>query len=536
MKVLIVDDDGFVINGLKSMIDWEHLGVDEIMTAVDGAAAWELYNHHKPDLLITDVYMPRMNGLQLIKQIRESDMLLPIIILSGYDEFNYAKEAIQLNVAQYILKPAVFTEIEIVLKEVLNKRDVAEKKEQYFFGLRSQLEQSIPVLREQLLFDMLTAGLKISDIPGNRLQFLQMEEQVFSGGLVMSLIIHRETNKKTELEKDWQLYKFASYNIAQEIVKKSGNSYVLRYMEDRLPLLLYGTKEAACQRALEIGAEFIESVGAYLELNTNVGIGRWYESFTSYPLSHKESRDMLAMMEYEGHQKIFDSEASYDRLPQVWPAYSLDNFRQLSEALLRMDHDKVMRYWLDIERAITNEQGTSLKYMKTLCSSMINSLVLHIMEEDPAAMEWGQLVGFLDSIQTVSTQELLCKRIKILLNQLLEIVESIYNIGRQHTYIQHVKNVVAEQYPNNISFVQIADDLHLTRNYLSSLFKRVTGESFTNYLTLYRIEKAKVLMKTHRYMIYEVSSRVGYSDPAYFSRVFKNVTGISPTDYTLGKS
>jgi YesN/AraC family two-component response regulator len=193
-----------------------------------------------------------------------------------------------------------------------------------------------------------------------------------------------------------------------------------------------------------------------------------------------------------------------------------------------------MLHWDDIERMLLNGNGRSIKYMKILCISVVNNLVLHAMKEDTSTVELGQLAQFLQSIQSSQTQHGLMERVRAILTQLLEILDLKYNNVKQHSYVQHVKQKVAEHYQYNISFTQIANELHLSRNYLSSLFKRETGVSFSNYLTLYRIEKAKEMMNLHRYMIYEVSEMVGYSDPAYFSRVFKNVTGISPTDYTFG--
>lgn len=533
MKVLIVDDDAYVVNGLKSMISWGDLGIKEIMTAKDGEEGWKIFQQSCPDLLITDVYMPRMIGLELIKQIRDVNEDVPVIILSGYDEFHYAKEAVQLNVSQYILKPAVFTEIENILKIVVTEKFVANKKEQYFHSLRCHLDQSVPIFREQFLFDMLSGALMERDITDHRTQFLDIDGRVFNGGLVMSLMIYRNLNDKTESELDWQLYKFAAHNIAQEIIQSKGNCYLLRYMEDRLPILLYGSKEETLQKAKKIAGEFIGSVGAYLELNANAGIGRWYARFTAYPISHKESRDVLNMVEYEGYQQIFDAEEKREQSGETWHAYPFEYVRQLTEALYRLDHEHVIQHWEEIECMLLDGKGGSLKYLKTLCISMINNLVLYGMKEDPSTLELGQMAQFLQDIQTASNQQILMKRIRDILNQLLETLEAKYRLGKQNSYVQYVKRFVAEHYQDNISFAEISKELHVSRNYLSSLFKNETGESFTNYLTHYRIERAKEIIQMGRYMIYEISDMVGYSDPAYFSRVFKNVVGINPTDYAF---
>ncbi|WP_248927928.1 response regulator [Paenibacillus hamazuiensis] len=535
MKILLVDDDAYVLNGLRQMIDWGRLGIEEVMTAGDGEEAWELYVRRKPDLLVTDVYMPRMNSLELIRKIRKHDVKLPVVILSGYGEFHDAKEAIHLQVAQYVLKPAVFMEIENVLRQVICEKNAADQKEQYFRGLQSQLEQSIPVLREQFLFDLLTARVRETDIAAKKLEFLRMEERVFHGGLVMSLLLHREGSRKTEAEKDWQLYKFAAYNIAQEIVSVEGGGCLLRYMEDRLPVLLYGSEEETRQRAKRIAGKLLDGIGNYLELPANVGIGRWYGSYAAYPASHKESRDVLTAADYEGYQKTFDAQEAGTLARSSRTVLPLEEIRRLAEALMQPDRGGVEKIWGQIERMLLNEKALSFKYVKTLCVSAIHSVALHTMHEDSAVIEDMPLPEFLQSIESARRPEELMERIRDVWAKWLSALEMKYNEGRQHAYVQHVKKAVAEHYCEGISFAKIADELHVTRNHLSGLFKRETGESFSDYLTRFRIEKAKELMKTQRYMIYEISEMVGYSDPAYFSRMFKAVTGISPTDYAMGR-
>lgn len=535
MKVLLVDDDYYVIDGLKSMIAWSDLGVDEVLTAQDGEEALAHYRNGRPDVLVTDVFMPMMDGLELIKCIRESDPGLPVVILSGYDEFSYAKEAIHLNVAQYILKPAAFSDIELVLRDIIREKTRADRKEQYFNGLRSQFERSLPVVREQFLFDMLTIGVKERDLSDNKRQFLRLDERMFRGGAVLSLLLHRDGsgNGKTGKESDWQLYKFAAWNIAQEIVDNAGDGYVLRYMEDRLPIFLYGSSAEIPAKADRLADELIGSIGSYLELSVSVGIGRWYESFTSYPLSHKESKDALERFEYEGYQKAFRIEESKDSASAAGEPYPLEPVRQLSEALLRGEREKADRCWKDISTALFYERPYSLNYVKALCISVINGYILHSIEQDPAGAEpspWGES---LQDIQAAQTKIVLAELMTRIFARILELHEAKHNTGRQQFYVQYVKKMVAEHYRDELSFPRIAEELRLTRNYLSSLFKRMTGESFSSYVTLYRIEKAKELMRSRRYMIYEVSEMVGYSDPAYFSKVFKTATGVSPTDYVL---
>lgn len=534
MRVLIVDDESYVLDGLKNMIRWEDLGIDEIVTSRDGRQAWELFQSRKPDLLLTDIYMPGMNGLELVKLVRQQDADVPVVILSGYGEFSYAKEAIQLNVSQYILKPAVFMEIETVLKEVLNDRRASQKKEQYLRELRSRLEQSLPILREQLLFDMLTGGVKEKDLSDTRLDFYGLPEEVRCGGLVASLLLHRGDSRKTGTESDWQLFKFAASNIAREIVGRLGRGQVLRYMEDRLILFMYGAdKIEVVERARQAAAVLTESIASYLELNASVGIGRWYPQISRYALSYQQSRDVLQRAEYEEYKHIFDAEEPDCRLPPNRLSYPMEQIRLISDAIRKIDCGQLMRIWSETETLLFNVSPVSLDYLKVACVGIGNSAMMQLTDTDPALMDIGETAGILANIQSAPNRKQLQEQMRALIGRLKSLLETKYGAGRENAYIQHIKAVVEKNYGSEIAFARIAEELHLSRTYLSGLFKRVTGETFMNYLTLYRLEKAKELLRARRYMVYEVSTMVGYSDPTYFSRVFKQITGASPSEYSL---
>ena len=197
MKLLIVDDEKHVVHGLLQMVPWKELGFTDVETAYDGEEAWGKVVKDRPDLLITDIYMPNMNGLELIRRVRERDREMPVIILSGYDHFEYAKEAIHLGVSKYILKPAVYTEIMDVVKDCLREMEAEARQKRYMTEFMQQVNENLPILRKQFLFDMITFGLRRKDVTPNRLAFYELDESIMNGGLVMSLLIHRSPSAKT---------------------------------------------------------------------------------------------------------------------------------------------------------------------------------------------------------------------------------------------------------------------------------------------------------------------------------------------------
>lgn len=532
MKLLIVDDDSFVLNGLKSMIAWENLGVDKVYLSLDGEEGLKQFNTVKPDLVLTDVFMPKMDGLELIKRIRKVDKDLPIVILSGYDEFDYAKEAVTLNVKQYILKPAVPKEIENCLKLAIQEKRNSDMKNRYLNELKDQLNQNIPIIREQFLSDMITSGLNHKSLTEQRLEYLGIHQKILRGGLILTVVLHRDS--PIELESDWHLYKFTVHNIIQEIINEKGGAYVTRFIEDQLPIIVYGQKEDSLQRAKYIADTLINFISTYLEININVGIGRWYKNPVQYPLSMKQSKEALKMVDYDGYQKVFSSDDMYDHSQDHWPIFPINQINILSRALLLADRKQVLKLWSEVDKMLFSEKNLSLPRLKLFSGNIINNLLISIMKADNSLFEENQLHLFLSEIEQASTKQHLSHRLAKGIERLLVMFEDESKLDKRDTYVKYVKKVVMEKYQENITFTQIAQDLHLTKNYLSSLFKRETGKTFSHYLTSYRISKAKELMDTNRYMIYEISEMVGYTDPAYFSRIFKQTTGISPTDYILG--
>lgn len=531
MRILIVDDESHVTEGLQTMIDWQLLGVCHVDAASNGVEAWESFQRNKPDLLLTDVAMPRMNGLELAGKVRRADSEIPIVMLSGYDDFEYAREAIHLHVSRYILKPTVFTEIQEVLKEVIVEMEAGRKQQKYTKDFLEHIKQSLPILREQFLFDMITSGKRGSDSSENQLQFYEIDNSLTEGGLVLSLMLYRADSERLSSEKDWQMYKHSALNIAQEIVSSSpGVNYVLRYIEDRLPILcLDAVKENAVSRAYEIASQLMKNITVYLGIDSNVGIGRWYGSISNYPLSHKESSETLKYIEYEGYQNIGYAEEIKD-LSVGWPDYPLEQVRLMCEAVQQYDTAEAMERWAEIENRLMTP-GASVHFVQTACVSTISRLQLELGADGDALLDMLVSLTVIQEILKCRSKGSMLALVRETLTQLLEKARLQYGSNQDTGHVSKIIQYIEGHYHESISFAELAKQLYVTRNYLSYLFKRETGISYIAYLTRFRIERSKELLKTNQYMIYEISEKVGYSDPAYFSRVFKNVTGMSPLEY-----
>lgn len=534
MKVMLVDDEWDVINGLKTMLNWDRLGVETIISATDGRMAWALFQEHEPDIVMTDVYMPHMNGLELIQHMRAAGSKAPVIIFSGYDDFRFAKEAIRFQVYRYVLKPAVYTEIENILGELIREQQLAKRKAAWYEQFEQHMRLHLPVLREQALYDMITIGLRPGDLPDTKLGFLDLDERIFNGGLVMSLNIYRpENNEKTRLERDWQLYKFAASNIVREIVDKHGMGYILRYNNDCLPILVIGGEEReVVGRAEQIALEAIDSIDNFLDIQSNAGIGSWVERMTLFPISFRESTQALRSGDYDGTGKLFRMDRGYSSSSEEGSRFPAEQIDMLVHAVCGLDRSEVSLIWSNFKRQ--SLQVRNMSELHSICMGIVISVALKMMSMNQGAIETEETINGLKHIEQIKSRDDVIEWVESYLFQILSKVEEKMGGSGSKSYVDSVIRIVHQRYHENLSFKEIARQMHLSRHYLSNLFKRHTGQTFMNYLSHYRIKKAQELLSTQQYMIYEVSEMVGYSEPSYFGRVFKNIVGISPSEYLTG--
>jgi YesN/AraC family two-component response regulator len=456
-----------------------------------------------------------------------------VLILSGYDEFEYAKKAIHLRVLHYIMKPIVLLEIEQILYDVIQTLNNEAKRRRYDEEFATLMKMKLPVLREQFLNELATAGRGNREISPEQLQIYELDEDVARGALVLTLKLYRAGDPRDRSERDWLLFKFSAMNIVEETLRAEvrAKAYPLRYSEDRLPIFVCGSdSRETVERARRLGQALMANVGRYLSIESNAGIGGWYDRTDHYFLSYKESFDLLRLTENEGYQMLLvageenEAGADPDAYPEAW-------LRQLVESLICRNEAEALRLWTMIEGQMARRHG-SLRLAQTAWIALVGSLMVGFTERGGQLPESdaAQPLRVFHDIQAAGNKEEVARRTR---EYVLELVKELTaeDGGTDRDYVSAVKRIVETEYASPLSFADIAGRLHLSRNYLGYLFKRETGISFLQHLTQYRIDKAKELMGTKRYMISEIADKVGFSDPTYFSRVFRGMTGKSPLEH-----
>jgi len=517
-KVFLVEDEIVTREGIRDNIDWKANGFEFYGEASDGDMALPLLRAIKPDLLITDIKMPFMDGLQLSKIVRERMPWVKIIILSGHDEFEYAQEAIKLGVNEYLLKPITVNEMHKVLQKIATQLDQEKKEQENLKKLQEQLEENQAMLRERLLLKVVTGTIASTEaIEKGQPLGLDLVAKCY-------LIVILKIEVRTRSEKlDYDEFQ----KIQQKVTELIGNNpdiYLLRkdwgefvllmkgnipqYLDEEQGLLLGSIRDTLDQTRYQL----VVGVGAQKNRIADI-----YQSFLEAFVSIQNSADR----EKDGSNRMVDK-----------------------AELLKVNKSAVETYLNCGVKEDCEEFFNS--YIQPLGETALKSyLIKNYIFMDvvlATAKQVNDLGGNIDivipelnSIETIlaniSTIEQLKEKTCTILGKALSFRDS--QTSGQHTkVIRQAKEYIDQHYMEpDLSLYEIASQVNLSSSHFSMVFSQETCQTFKEYLTTTRINKAKELLRTSSLSSNDISYQVGFNDPHYFSYVFKKNTGFSPTEF-----
>lgn len=526
-SVLIVDDEQNTIKGLIDHVPWNELGVQKVSTAENGLTALEMIQKEQPDILITDVYMPKMSGLELIEIVSKEFPEIYIVIHSGYDEFDNARQAMKFGVQHFFLKPCTVSEIKAVISDILTKIEVEKKQKKLEENYQKQMGNYFKQSRESFLREMLVSSYNTINVSPERLDLYNIPENANIAVASLSLIRFSYFNNKKE--RTWQLKKFGANNIIKETLESFMNNdldiYVVDYSDFTFILIFISkkSKQNLQKISYDVSKQIIDNLLLYLNLSLVIGIGNVKNNIYQLVDSYMESQKALEVAEYQEINKVYSFNMLKEDSKEF--VYPFELFKEVSHMINVRDYEQIIDKWDELESYLLVKYKPPILVIQNIC---FNFLSLFTISENIKSEQMSRFFSQIYEIQSPSnvihwTRNLLEKWIQNLTNE--------YRKKHSNQLIYEVKRYVQENYDQKIVLAEIAKSLYVNRNYLSQLFKRVTGESFVQYLNKYRIEKAKEILRDSNYMVYEVSEMVGYQNSTYFSQVFKSITGTSPSEY-----
>jgi len=529
MKIMIVDDEEHIRLGIAESFDWASLGLEVAALAADGKEALELALLQRPDIILLDINMPRMSGLEFMKAARESLPDTVFIILSGYDEFEYAQEAIQLGISEYLLKPISPGELSEALGKAVNRIREQTAQASFVQELEKNIEEAMPLLREKLLSDLLHQRYSPSDID-QRIAYtgIRFPSAKF---IVFTIELEQFLTYSGTREANRQLSLFAVRNVCDEWLNREHWAISTVAMDSTLEVLVSLNGGAALnlkETALKLAAEVQKNIQLYLNLSVFIGVGNVYSGMEQIHFSCKESQMAVQLAAVIGQRKLMDA-ADINGL-EAEPSAGYDYEKELQWGQYLRNGDERALEVLDelftsFEASVTEQTYSMIRLtvqqLLLSASKIFSALQLSLLDTG-----YDALYGMLHSFQDF-------KRLQRELRAFAEAALDRINRSKSKGYrkeIEQVKRYIDEQYGQEISLQQLSAEVYMNTNYLCTLFKSEVGETIHQYMTRVRMEKAIALLQQSDLKIFEISEKVGYNNTSHFSQAFKKYTGHSPND------
>lgn len=533
-KILIVDDEEIIRNGIISSIDWEGCGYEIVGQAENGKVALEAALKSKPDIILTDIYMPVMDGIEFSWEIKKVLPEVIIIFLTGYNEFTYAQQAIEVGIFRYITKPILNDELIQTLNEASEALEHKEMEKVNLDRLKKLLNESLPLFKERFFLNLVNGTLTEQEIK-KKLDYLKLN--LDAEGFVCAVITiddFAQLSQKNS-EADMSLMKFCIQNMAAEVLADPGHM-IYTFEEKRSEIgILYCIRQNAQEDVptdLQHRIQKLQNYAyEYLKLTISVGLGRLYKLLPDIRKSYSEAKLALEYRLAFGRNSIILIE-DIDSSPQI--ILSNETMQKINDLVLYTkggNKESAIHTLNEIFEYLQGENAVKRDDIHLLSIEIVNSII-HIDLEFGADL--SQVLG--DSFSPFSimkydTIDDIQRELSALVSNSVDFILGKHHIVTRN-YVEKARDFILENYMNpGLSLKLISESVHVSSGYFSQLFKQVMGESCTEYLTKTRIDTAKKLLKKTTLKTYEIAEKVGFNDPQYFSTCFKKTIGVSPTEY-----
>ncbi|MHA0856768.1 response regulator [Paenibacillus sp. CMAA1364] len=517
-QVLLIDDEPGAIKTLKYLLDWNEYGFQIAGEAANGKQALDLLQSKVFSLVISDIKMPVMDGLELVKEIRKFSRI-PIIMMSGYAEFDYVKKCLEYGVKDYLLKPVEEDEFIPLLQNI--KLEI-----EHLQLIDKQLYHGVQAMRDQMLKKWAHGLIRAEDVVEHfpLVGILESSEGAFCAFKVHMEFMDSFDNRL--MESDVLLKRFAVRNIIEDVIGNQG--YAFEEDHEHVGVLLIGQRDGLSEEYVRTQAEQMrEWIGQFAKVPVTIGVGNMVYTLQNVVESFQRADKMLDMRFLFGKNSVLSGEVA--KLPDVKEASTKRDISHIIDALKWNDTLEASQLledrWVQLIRCHSEEA------MKALAVEMFVDLY-RVVKENGNSLNTVFPTPWQDFTMIMESKSM--EALFLLVEKRCLIIAEYLNNRKQpqaSQTIETVKKFAQEQFAQQICLKQIAEQVYMNPTYLGRLFKSEEGISFNEYLMKVRMEKAKVCLRNTSGKIYNIALEVGYTDVDWFYKKFKQYTGVSAGEY-----
>lgn len=511
LRLMIVDDEINVINGLKTVFDWKSMGYTIVASATSVAEAMEEFHAYSPDVIITDICMSDKDGIDLMVMVKEINPAVEFVILSGYAKFDYAKYALENDAYAYLLKPLNSSEListmENLHREILNKR------------------YNVP---EQFLYKL----LKLSTPTEENVEYLCKKTGIYIPGREYFLLSFHIDDKTITNEQF--LYDELSIMVREKLMQYS--LWICQIEPKIITLMCFCSSErikiTVCTAISDVYQRFLKLHNVPM----TIGVSGIFDNITAIQDALYQTYYAISQRVVQGYGNMIyycenmGNMLSYEYLSESF-SISSDTIALILSGIREYDRDTVHELLTGIFGQIEKMEHINIDVLKNSLSELAVKII-HTAAPDEKQMQiiYGEVPHPIIDIHKMD----LISDMRTYLEELTEKIFSHRELNFDKTISKIVRDVqiyIMLNYSSSLYIDDIADELHINRVHLMRMFKNETGITINEFLTQYRIKVAVDLLKSGKYLVNEVGNAVGYSDSRYFCKVFKKVTGVLPSKY-----
>lgn len=529
-KVLLVEDEILVREAIAENIVWSEIGLELVASCKNGREAIEAIEKYIPDIVITDICMPYIDGMQLSEYIYKKYPATKIIIFSGYDEFEYAQQALQYRVEEYLLKPITAQELTVLLVKITDKISNQIKEKKNIKKIKERYYKHLSTIRNQVLNDLMLGNKNEEEYKEELKELgIQLSKKYFKVAIIdidisysLNFVVDSNQNQSA-------LLCFAIYNIVNEIVSVQALGVTFQQKDRKIIIIFESNLEESMEDEIKVRCKYIQDkIKDYLDVEVFISIGEKVNNLSNIYLSYEEAYQLI------NYSYLYNKNSIISKYEINSLRKEIDASKHIERILAQVKRQFYQNVEVELDALLQDIKQSYLR--KEEVSSIMQNIIIGgneilklagIEKCDKENRDEQWIDEFEQEDNIYGAFGVMKQYLNSVMNQLCELKE---DTGKKQTLL--ALDFIEKNYQNSeLTLQMICKYLSMSPSYFSTILKKETGETFIEVLTKKRMQVAKNLLRYTSLKNYEIAEKVGFSDPHYFSQTFKKYTGKTPKEY-----